>query len=146
MSALTMLCLTVNAFATNPNLYDFEEDGKNLLTTCQWETCTYADKKTGLKNIPLRKDWAIEKPYYSVTAGGAKSKDPTIIFVNTKSGVWIRMNLRQQSTASNFVKCEEISHANNAEDLICLLVAEIPKKEMIEGEKMMKLISAWRKK
>lgn len=80
-------------------LYDMDKLVDELIFTCKQTSCTYDDKETKLKAIPLLKNWAIEKPYYYTTAAGIKADIPTITFVHTKTGAWFILNPRQATDA-----------------------------------------------
>jgi hypothetical protein len=53
---------------------------------------------SGLKGSPLLKDWAIQTPYFYTTAGGSAAVVPTILFIHTKTGLWVALNQRQASS------------------------------------------------
>ncbi|MCK5895805.1 MAG: VWA domain-containing protein [Cocleimonas sp.] len=84
---------------TASDLYSIEKiKDLELVFTCEQATCRYDDKASGLNGIPLRKDWAIQAPYFYTTAGGSKATFPTLLFVHTKTGLWVALNQRQASS------------------------------------------------
>ena len=129
------------------SLYDVEKNKAELIFVCKEKTCTYDDKETGLKGIPLIKDWAIEQPYFYETAAGVKSKYPTLLFVNTLNGLWISLNQRQ-SDDSSFTLCFEFGEKGrlSSEEKICLVTEKVDEKSVTEASIFRETIAFWRDK
>ena len=101
-------------------LYNLDKSADDLVFTCQQESCTYDDKNTGLKDIPLLKGWAIEEPYFYATAAGVTADIPTITFVNTKTRAWFIINPRQATDA--MFECTEFGKKGrlSSEEKACI--------------------------
>lgn len=136
---LMLFNINLSAEEADPNLFDFKKNGHHLIFTCKQETCSYDDKHSGEKGIPLLKNWAITKPFYYETAAGIRANAPSIEYVDTKSGLWIRQNPRQIMEHPDFVKCEGFS-----DYMICLSQAKVNQKSRKQGEKLMQLLRQWR--
>lgn len=105
-----------NSIIYNPDNLDKELD---LAFICQQKNCQYDDSETGLKGIPLLKNWAIESPYFYTTPQGDKAGIPTILFINTKTGLWFVLNQRQAS--NEMMSCIEFGKEGrlSAEETLC---------------------------
>jgi len=129
--------LEYGPFDTRP--YDFEKDRDRIVFVCQKEICSYDDKESGVNNIPLIKDWAIEQPIFYETAGAVKANVPSITYINTKNGLLIGQDIRQMTIyGSRQAVCID------AEDTICLFADSVKGKNREEGYRLMKKIKKWR--
>ncbi|MCK5725519.1 MAG: hypothetical protein KAH22_01695 [Thiotrichaceae bacterium] len=101
--------------------YDVENlnEELELAFTCQQKNCQYDDTETDLKGIPLLKHWAIEAPYFYTTAQGDEAAIPTILFVNTQTGLWFVLNRHQGS--DEMMSCIEFGKGGrlSAEESLC---------------------------
>ncbi len=125
-------------------LYDTKKlDELNLVFICKQTSCTYDDKQTQLKAIPLLKGWAIQPPYFYTTAAGETSKLPTVMFINTKTGAWFVLNQRQAN--SDMFDCLEFGKEGrlSSEENICNL-KNIPNSALGEMVTLIENIESWR--
>ncbi len=125
-------------------LYDTSNlDELGLVFTCKQKSCTYDDKSTQLKTIPLLKNWAIQSPYFYATASGEVSKLPTVMFIHTKTGVWFVLNQRQAN--SEVFDCLEFGKEGrlSSEEKICS-PKNIPSSVLGDMATLIENIESWR--
>lgn len=103
------------------------------LHTCRAATCTVDAPAAGLANIPLRRGWILEEPFFYETAGGSRAAVPTIMLRHGGSGAGIVMNGRQ--VMASLYLCRD-----RGADTIC-----IQRPVTREGRAMAAALERWRR-
>ena len=122
----SFLAAALVAFAATPAV-------AQTLHTCRAATCTVDAPAAGLANIPLRRGWSVEEPFFYETAAGSRAAVPTIMFNHESSGAGIVMNGRQ--VMASLYACRD-----RGADTIC-----VSRPVTREGRAMAAALERWRR-